>query len=308
MEKHEHLKLYLKKHMPQLEVMYKFVPFKAQLFSILRALYSPPPCVWRHLYFNGIIKVRHKNKSFKMKQSHQRIENVLFWSGLAGDFEKTSLSLWINLSKVSKCIMDIGASRGVYALTAKTFNPSAKVYAFEPLERDFKTLQYNCALNRYDIICEQAAVSSYDGAGTIYLPEGEDLIMAALDRDVYFPKHKATPEPARVVRLSTYIKMHNIAKIDLLKCDVETSEPEVLEGMGVYLQEMRPAMIIEILNSEVASRVEKILGRLDYLYFSIDEDSGLSPVEHITRDEPWCSNLCNYLVCTSKDAKRLNLK
>ena len=44
---------------------------------------------------------------------------------------------------------------------------------------------------------------------------------------------------------------HKITKIDLLKIDVETHEPEVLEGYTKYIHLHKPTMLIEILNDEL---------------------------------------------------------
>ena len=46
------------------------------------------------------------------------LENELFWAGLEGGWEKTSMSLWIKLVKASVVVLDIGANTGLNALVA----------------------------------------------------------------------------------------------------------------------------------------------------------------------------------------------
>lgn len=43
-----------------------------------------------------------------------------------------------------------------------------------------------------------------------------------------------------------------------MKIDVETHEPEVLEGVGEYLKKFRPSLLIEILDDEITAKVQNI--------------------------------------------------
>jgi ribosomal protein L11 methylase PrmA len=95
--------------------------------------------------------------------------------GIKDGWEKVSTGLWIKLCRESEVIIDIGANTGVYSLIAKTVNPGAKVFAFEPVERVFEKLQGNCRLNNYDIGCFKKAVSNYSGKAKIYDTAGEHI-------------------------------------------------------------------------------------------------------------------------------------
>ena len=64
-----------------------------------------------------------------------QLENEIFWSGLTNGWEKISTRLWIELSKNSKVIFDIGANTGIYSLVSKSINPTSQVFAFEPVKR-----------------------------------------------------------------------------------------------------------------------------------------------------------------------------
>ena len=87
-----------------------------------------------------------------------------------------------------------------------------------------------------------------------------------------------------------------------MKIDVETHEPEVLQGFSKYLSKHRPTMLIEILNDDVGKEVNKLVLGLGYLYFNIDEDGGIRQVSEITK-----SDYYNYLLCTNTVAKELDL-
>jgi hypothetical protein len=107
----------------------------------------------------------------------------------------------------------------------------------------------------------------------------------------------------QVERLDTFVERMGIDRIDLMKMDVETHEPEVLAGMGRYLEEFAPAMLIEILTDEVGEAVENLVKNIGYLYFNIDDRGGrLKKVEHIRKSDHW-----NYLLCSPATAKDLGL-
>jgi hypothetical protein len=85
--------------------------------------------------------------------------------------------------------------------------------------------------------------------------------------------------------------------------DVETHEPNVLEGYRIFLQKHRPDLLVEVLTDEVGSDLEKILNGLEYLYFNIDDKNGtIRKTDRITK-----SDYFNYLICTRESAKYLEL-
>jgi hypothetical protein len=82
-----------------------------------------------------------------MHHGHQ-LENDLFWAGYGNNWERTSLRLWGWLARDAKCIFDVGANTGTYALAARAVNAEAEVEAFEPVDRVYTKLQINCLSQR----------------------------------------------------------------------------------------------------------------------------------------------------------------
>src|SRR4051794_4389930 len=142
--------------------IYAALPLKRELFVLIRRVGTPPKSIYKHLHFHGPFAVGSQKQSFKMVHYGYQLENELFWEGLQG-WERTSLAVWSQLCRQAKTIVDIGANTGVYALLAKTENPSARVIAFEPVERVFEKLAKNCGLNGLAIQCVRKAVSDADG-------------------------------------------------------------------------------------------------------------------------------------------------
>ena len=107
----------------------------------------------------------------------------------------------------------------------------------------------------------------------------------------------------RIARLDTFIEREKLERIDLMKIDVEAHEPEVLSGMGQYLGQFRPTILIEILHDEIGERVERLVENYGYLYFNIDDHAGtVRQVEHIGKSDFW-----NYLLCDAATAGELGL-
>jgi len=283
---------------------YKIVPFKKQVFGFIKLFWIPPHSVYKHLHFTGTIKVKAGDAvSFYMKHYGMEIENDFFWKGLTGGWEKISMKYWMQLCRNAKVIVDIGANTGVYSLTAKAINPSAKVYAFEPLKQMFRKLILNNELNKYDIACIEKAASDRNGKAIIYETGTDHVAAASLNAETRQYGHLNTETEIEAITLDTFIQANDIGKIDLIKIDVETHEPNVLEGYKQYLSLHRPDFLIEVLNDDVADKLQPLFDGLGYQYFNIDDKQGtIRKTDRITK-----SDYFNYLICTKESAQQLKL-
>ena len=72
---------------------------------------------------------------------------VLFWHGYKG-FEAQEYDVFVHVARQSECLIDVGANLGYYSILGKLFNPSLKVYAFEPMPDAKVYLDKNIALNK----------------------------------------------------------------------------------------------------------------------------------------------------------------
>lgn len=234
-----------------------------------------------------------------MKNHGFLIESDLFWNGIEGSTERSSLEAWIKLCREAHTILDVGANTGMFSLVAKCINPGADVYAFDPIPRNYEKLVENCHLNRYDVHCECMALGKYDGEGVMYDTPFECVYSVALDKKLDWVESGTIEIRVQVNRLDSYAAAKKLSEIDVMKIDVETGEPDVLSGMGELLKKNKPSMLIEVLNDEVAAACEKQLKGLGYIYFSIDEERGLVPVARMSKSHGY-----NYLVCLPAVAER----
>lgn len=286
-----------------LKGIFKVIPFKKQLFTIIRTTFRLKEPLYKHLYFKGVFKVAiDKQHSFKIMHHGYQVENEIFWEGIEDGWEKHSMRVWMALTKRSNVIFDVGANTGVFSLVSSSLNPAAKVYAFEPVARVYKKLVANKELNNYSISTCDKALSNYDGKAVIFDIEADHTYQASVNKNFQPQPEKAKQVDIEVVTLKTFIETNNISGIDLMKIDVETHEPEVLEGFGPYLERFRPALLIEILDDDIAAKVSKLVAPVNYLYFNIDEHTGIRQTATIGK-----SDFFNYLFCSREQAEYLKL-
>ncbi|MBK7666505.1 MAG: FkbM family methyltransferase [Sphingobacteriaceae bacterium] len=285
--------------------IYDTIPFKKNVFSVLKLFYKPPHAVYKHLHFKGVFTVKidsvHK---FKVYHPGTIEENDIFWNGLYNGWEKKSMALWLELVKgKGKVVFDIGANTGLYGLVAKCLNPANEVHCFEPLPGVFKILSKNTSINSYDIKNHLFALSDYNGKAKVYLPQGSQFAYSVTVNKNTLKQKNVDEIEIDVMQLSTFIENNKITSIDLIKMDVETHEAEVLNGMGNYLKEFKPTFLIEVLNKDIAEKLNGIFNNIGYLYFNIDDkNNSIRRVDTITKSDYW-----NFLICNEKIAKELKL-
>lgn len=153
--------------------------------------------------------------------------------------------------------MDIGANIGyLSAVGAALVGPGGQVHSFEPVPRYFENLRRLAELNpAYSIVANQSAAGAAPSRAAI-------LITHEPGQNTFVTGYKLGPDvestlDVPVVRLDSYIEMQNIARVTLIKIDVEGFELPVLEGLrGLFEKGQRPAIICE-----VAPRAYRLLGR-----------------------------------------------
>lgn len=286
-------------------VLYKVFPLKKELCFLIKKIGTPNKKLYRKLYFEGIFTVQSgSEKHFKIKNyNYLYIEKVLFWKGLYGEWEKTSLKIWKELCKESDIIFDVGANTGVYSLLAKSTNPSSIVYAFEPIKRIYEKLAFNNDLNNYDISCINKAISNTDSKSFIYDHDIEHTTTASLNKNsVGEANSNVIPTEINLVKLDTFISENSIERIDLLKIDVETFEVEVLEGLKENLYKFKPTMLIEILNETIAKGIQNIISEINYEYYNIDEKGSITKVDNLSKSKSY-----NYLICKPEIAAKIDI-
>jgi FkbM family methyltransferase len=172
--------------------------------------------------------------------------------------------------------IDCGANIGVHTIEwAKRMSGWGEVIAIEAQERLFYALAGNIAINNcFNARALHAAVAARVGLikipnpdylsagsfGSLELRKGEhaEFIGQVIDY---------SDEKAFLIRSMTLDSL-GLARIDLIKIDVEGMELEALEGAAASLRRCHPILIVESIKTDKA-KLREILANLGYRLFEL---------------------------------------
>lgn len=157
--------------------------------------------------------------------------------------------------------VDCGANIGVHTIEwAKQMNTWGHVVAFEAQERIFYALAGNIAINNcFNARAINAAVTSQCGTMKMPVPNyfaaGSFGSLELKKRDnTEFIGQPIDYSESKMVDVPTVsLDSLNLARIDLIKIDVEGMEMEVLNGGANCIARFRPILLIETLKSDKAA-------------------------------------------------------
>jgi amino acid adenylation domain-containing protein/FkbM family methyltransferase len=194
-------------------------------------------------------------------------------------------------------IFDVGANIGVFSLFAKGLAPKARVYAFEPAAQTFALLRANLDSYGLDVVASNVGVSNRDGEATFfhypqmtvnsgfYAEPGTDraLTQKVVDNQsgedtsafsaILAERFACIEERCALQRLSTIIRAEGVARIDLLKIDVEKSELDVLSGIDPEHWDIISQIVVEVhdVDGRLAS-IKSLLESRGYTVCTVQED------------------------------------
>ena len=178
------------------------------------ALYHSPFIPKKVLYslsLNELMIVEFNDKSkFALKDLLDYLHAGLY-------YERKTFDFIMKYLRNSKVFVDVGANIGGYAIRAAKY---CKVYAIEPLPRNYKMLKINEKLNNVKVNSFNMAAGNKNSKIKLY----------------YTPKKYGRPSIKRKqtefieVEMKPLDEIINEEKIDLIKIDVEGAEDLVLEG------------------------------------------------------------------------------
>ena len=79
------------------------------------------------------------------------------------------MNIWVELSKKSNGILDVGANTGIYSLVVAKINLNLQIFAFEPVKRTSALFEKNISINKFKkILLVNKAVSNKVGKATFF--------------------------------------------------------------------------------------------------------------------------------------------
>jgi len=167
--------------------------------------------------------------------------------------EPHTLNALKKLCKPGMTVFDIGANVGSHTLPiAKCVNEQGKVYAFEPVPWALGKLRKNLGLNHFNnIFIQPIALSDYIDENaefslrasfktTSEKPVDED---GSLNHNWWNACEKVK---VSVETLDNFVARKNIAKLDVIKLDVDGFEVKVLKGAKKTLKSLKPVILMEL--------------------------------------------------------------
>jgi FkbM family methyltransferase len=201
------------------------------------------------------------------------IANQVFWRGWTAD-EPEALPLFFALAKQAAVVFDVGAHVGIYSIVAALANPSARVYAFEPLKRTRDRLHANISRNSLrNVEVLPYAIGASAGSATLYcahlgIPMSSSLSREFMTSTISTP---LIPETVPVTTIDLIYASCGITKIDLIKLDIEGLEPAAVRGMSELFKQTRPDIFCEVLcGSGTEAELSSLIAPLGYRMFALN--------------------------------------
>ncbi len=173
-----------------------------------------------------------------------------------GVSEVTDLSL-------GDTVIDIGANVGEFSISAADMG--ATVHAIEGDPLVFRCLSRNCATN--ERITPYRHVLWNDDTQVTFYSEPTDANSSVIEPT---EGGKVTPITVNAVRLDTWAKQAGVENVQLIKCDAEGAEPEVIKGAEEVLRRTKFCAFDtgdERMGEETSDECEGLLSALGFRVF-----------------------------------------
>jgi FkbM family methyltransferase len=208
--------------------------------------------------------------------------------------------LWPTIARFvpsSAVVFDVGAHSGQYTKLFARAASSGRVYAFEPGSYARAILRITVALRRLpNVTVLPMALGAACGVGTLNVPlKGTGSFGFGLSH-LGDPQARWSVVAQELVGLTTLDAVAaalGLARLDLVKADVEGWELALLRGGEQTLRRFHPILVVELLSQHLAragGRVEEafaFLSRLGYTAFDLTPQFELVPTAGPRDGEFW---------------------
>lgn len=201
---------------------------------------------------------------------------------VSGFFDPNELSLLAKILKPGMTFIDAGANMGLYSLFgARKVGASGQVVAIEPSRREVEIIRGHIEGNGLsNVTLLPVALSDRDGE--------VELLVAPLEKSGHntlgafgFDTKLDHRERARAMRLDDVVKEQGLARVDVIKMDIEGAEELALRGADCTLREHKPLLLLELSQRSLqhqqssAERLLALLAEHKYNAYGFEPESGL---------------------------------
>lgn len=187
-----------------------------------------------------------------------------FWS-----YEGETTRVYLALLGEARCVIDIGANTGLFALMAAKANVHCRVWAFEPVPAIFDMLRANIRLNNLtNLEAFPVAISDSTGDCTFFVTKtGGGIPLDSSARAGFRDDVQEVRVPTAT--LDDHVHQHHLDRLDLLKIDAEATEIKVIRGARQTIEKHRPYIICEVLDDLDHTELQQLMTNLDYRFVHI---------------------------------------
>jgi FkbM family methyltransferase len=217
--------------------------------------------------------------TFRMQlRLSEHMQRRIFWMGY---YSTDIVALLKRELRQDMVVVDVGANIGEISLVAaQRVGVAGKVIAFEPVSAIAERLTEHVQMNDLSqvIIRREALGKAGSGRMPIYGSCGQDASEENLGlASLYGERAGQNPiEYVDVITLDDALASLSLARVDLIKIDVEGGELACLQGAGGVLRRFRPMLIVEVQAfsaRQAGWNVDELFQYLQgfgYVFFTID--------------------------------------
>ncbi len=238
-----------------------------------------PRALWARLPVSGVFDVATAGVDFHYDGSADDVDaRQLYWRGLKG-IEPETLCAFQDEIIGAGVVVDVGANRGIYTLTALAVTPGTRVVALEASPRTFQHLTAQVAFNGWDDRVTAINSAAGDTAGTLPFHVPKSLYDSSARLVSASHRSAITGD---IINVPVVALDDVVPEADVVKIDVEGAEHLVLAGMSRLLRTSKPAVFIEVLPESENEACETMLSAAGYEFFHLTSTgplrrSGLIP-------------------------------
>ncbi len=217
---------------------------------------------------------------------------------LKGKYEQNVTQVLIKYLKPNIHFLDVGANLGYYSLLVASQCPQAKIYSFEPDQKNFHLFTNSIIYNKFQDIIQSYRLAVSDENKKIVISNlGNDAnygarFTANTEEDLRPHVHGDNPYYEEISAVSLDDFLTNIT-LDIVKIDIEGHEPFAIKGMMKLLKKNRPIIFAEFAPSNLS-----VLGKIEpkkFLQLFTDIDYTINIIDKKGNVIPYYQNIDNLI-------------
>jgi FkbM family methyltransferase len=171
-------------------------------------------------------------------------EELALRYALQQEFEPDICDLFRRILKPGMVVFDLGANAGQFTLmSAKRVGPAGAVHAFEPAPREFRQLLRNIEINGFtNVMANRLAIGDHEGHATLKICHDGRGLYNSLGRPIGNGPGEDVIVP--ITTLDGYVAKTQVARVDVLKVDIEGAELLAMRGAAELLSRADAPLII----------------------------------------------------------------